>query len=348
MKKIGILTFHNADNLGAVLQAYALQKTLEDKCNVSAEIVDYRCDAIEKSKRVNKSAGLKNTLKSLPKSVYYKIKRKGFDSFRRKLKKSDRVYKRENVKDCNDVYDMILCGSDQIWNMECSGGDYTYFADFAPAKQKKAAYAASIGEYCFSENEAQKIRELLARFDCVSVREASAADKLKAIGVEDVCVLSDPVALLDAKQWKDLMKPRLYNKKYVLVYLIKNDDNVVRFAEEYAKKNNCKLINNKKSLEFILNNSPQAFLSWVYYADCVFTNSFHGTMFSLLFEKRLAAYTENESGKVNGRVLGLLKKTGAETCVLTAENPAGNICNVKDNIERMREQGISYLRRICE
>ena len=81
MKKIGILTFHNADNLGAVLQGYALQKTLENKCNVFAEVIDYRCEAIENSKKGSSAGGVVATLKRFPKRVYYAMKSRGIDKF---------------------------------------------------------------------------------------------------------------------------------------------------------------------------------------------------------------------------------------------------------------------------
>lgn len=348
MKKIGILTFHNADNLGAVLQAYALQKTLENKCNVNAEVIDYRCEAIENSKKGGSAAGFISSLKNFPKRVYYVMKSKGIESFRKKIKMSSSPYMKSNIEKCNDKYDLLVFGSDQIWNLECSDNDYTYFGDFSDKKIKKASYAASIGEYEFGEENKEHICDMLRSFESISVRETSAKEKLKSLGIEEVAVHSDPVVLLKKDEWSGVMNRKLCKKKYVLVYLIQEDLRVLRYAEEYAKKNGLKVIYNKKSPGFILHNSPQDFLSWIYYAECVFTNSFHGTMLSVIFGKQLAAQTMLINGKENSRVADLLRSADLEQCILSADNSDGGCANADDIISQMRQNGIEYLQGVCK
>ena len=126
------------------------------------------------------------------------------------------------------------------------------------------------------------------------------------------------------------------------------EDFEMDYAEEYAKKNNLKVIYNKKSPAFILHNSPKDFLSWIYYAENVFTNSFHGTMLSVIFGKKLAAQTTLLNGKENSRVAELLRSTGLEQCVLSADNADGGCADADDFIAQMRQNGLEYLKSVCK
>lgn len=349
MKRVGIVTYHNADNLGAVLQSYALQTVLEQSCGVSAEIVDYRCSAIEATKQVKCGKSLAHCLKAFPKAVYYSIKHRGFEKFRRQyLKRSLTEYTAQTVSGCISNYDAFITGSDQVWNPECSDWDDSYFLDFVPEVKKKYAYAASLGKYKFQPAEQPHFFGLLKRFDSISVREGSAVTELRNLGIENVKVCPDPVLLLPAEHWQKIMPKRLCRQKYVLVYLVLPDKNVASSAEKYAKEHNCKVINNKKSIGFILHNSPAEFLSWIYYAECVFTNSFHGTALSLIFNKPLAADMETVQGGRNNRVQEMLEAAGALNCTLREDAPEVYAADAHGALERMRQDGMSYLHTICE
>ena len=347
-KKAGILTFHDADNLGAVLQAFALSSVLENECGVSAEIVDYKCKKITATKYPSRCGGIKDYIKLLPMHVYYAVKRHGFKSFRKKmLICSEKVFTKENVKDGAKEYDFFITGSDQVWNPECSDGDSTYILDFVSDKRKKYSYAASIGNYELEKADSTWINAI-KDYQKISVREKSAAEQLNNLGISEVSVHSDPVILLSDEQWKSVMSKRIIFQKYVLVYLVLPDVNVMNQAKEYAEKHNCKIINNKKSIEFILHNSPSDFLSWIYHADCVFTNSFHGTAFSLIFNKQLFADIEMENGRINNRVYDLLSATDSLQCA--EKSIECKICNnsAEKAFENMRKSSLKYLKSICD
>ncbi len=321
--KIGILTFHRADNSGAVLQAYALQETLENEFSADAEIIDYRCDKIEQTRGIRRGNGLKESVKNIFKAVYYYIKRRGFNRFRKeRLKVSDKIYNRENIIESLKCYETFIAGSDQIWNLECSGSDTTYFLDFVQEDKKKISFSASIGNCVFGKKDEKNIAQLIKALNGVSVREKSAVSKLESIGINDIAILPDPVFLLSAEEWESVMKKRIHKGKYVLVYLIQDDTNISKNAYDYAKKHGLKLINNKKSIEFILHNSPDEFLSWIYYAECIFTNSFHGTAFSVLFGKRLIAERMLKNGEINERVNELLENNDSEDYIINARESA--------------------------
>ena len=348
-KKVGILTFHRADNLGAVLQAYALQDTLINECGVQAEIIDYKCEEVEKTKTVSKSASFKGKIKVLSKKIYYRIKSKGLKRFRKqKLKISGNIFNRTNINNCVNDYDIFISGSDQVWNLECSGNDMTYFLDFAPESKVKASYAASIGTYKYTNEEQNHIHTLLNGFSAVSVRENTAKLFLENIGISDVAVMPDPVFLLDVYQWKKVMSKRLCRKKYMLVYLIQEDVNVIESAEAYAKKHGLKIINNKKSIEFILHNSPAEFLSFIYNSECVFTNSFHGTALSLIFSKPLCADIELKNGGINNRINELLTYTNAQKCILSDVNAEPFTANIQSSLDIMKNNALNYFHNVIQ
>lgn len=347
-KRAGILTFHDADNLGAVLQAYALCRFLNEQCGVSAEIIDYKCEKITETKYASKGKGLKSYINYILKAVYYAIKRRGFNRFRKNsLDLSKKTYTKNNIGSCADGYDMFITGSDQVWNPECSGEDKTYVLDFVLDSAKKYSYAASIGNCELSQDDEDWVK-CISDFRALSVREKSAAKKLAESGVGNVKVHPDPVTLLSEEEWKSVMSSRHIASGYVLVYLILPDVNVMKRAQAYAQKNKLKIISNKESIEFILRNSPSDFLSWIYNAECVFTNSFHGTAFSLIFNKPLFADVEMKNGELNSRVSDFLEATGCTACSgADAENcDYKNIA--KDKIDEMRKSAAEYLKEICE
>ncbi len=351
-RKIGILTFHDADNLGAVLQAYALQTVLETKFNTKTpddvEIIDYRCDAVEKTKKVSISS-LKSLVKALPMKYYYAVKHRSFERFRKNRLKLSAKYTRSDISCCANEYDIFIAGSDQVWNLECSGNDYTYFLDFASDKKKLCSYAASIGNYRFSDGEKENFSLLLKRFHSLSVREENAVELLKDMGLNSVSLHADPVMLLDKSEWFKIASKRIIKNNYVFVYMIKEDSKLLEDAKAYAKKNNLKLVCNKSSLKFIQNGSPEDFISWIYYADAIFTNSFHGTAFSLIFNKALSADI-HVGDKTNTRIYDVLKTADALNCVCKFNNTAF----LPENTEKttavlcsLKQQGTDYLERIC-
>lgn len=347
-KRVGILTFHDADNLGAVLQAFALEKVLKKRCGVSAEIVNYKCKTITDTKYPHKQSGLKGILKSVLLSIYYYIKRRGFDSFRKNnLSCSKKTYSPENIKESENQYELFITGSDQVWNPECSGGDSAYILGFINDPLKKCSYAASIGNFDFSNADSEWVNAIKS-FKHISVRENSAAVQLQKAGIQNVSVDVDPVLLLSEEEWKPVMSGRIHKQKYVLVYLILPDVNVIRQAKAYAEKNNCKIISNKHSPEFFLHNSPSDFLSWIYHSECVFTNSFHAAAFSLVFNKPFFADVEMENNKINHRINDLLVLTASKDCSEVKKDCSYSRPFAQDRIEKIKEESMQYLYKICD
>ena len=346
--KIGIITFHRADNAGAVLQAYALQTYISSKFMLPTEIVDYRSAYIEQTRFAKlENKKLKTVCKWLLMCGYYAIKRHLFDRFRNQhLKLSKQVYFKETIARSNEAYDVFVAGSDQVWNLGCSGNDETYFLDFVAAGKKIWSYAASLGTYRYDEKESIRLLPLLQRFDGISVREASAITELKKMEIKTASVHLDPVFLLSKEQWEQVMSNRLFLQKYIFVYLIQPDVNVMKAAMEYAEKNHCVIISNKKSLEFMTHCSPADFVSWIYHAECVFTNSFHGTAFSLIFQKLLAADVELLNGGINNRIMDLLIAVDATQCILNKETNQTDRIEDLEKLCNQQKIAAEYLERI--
>lgn len=341
MKKIGIMTFHRADNLGAVLQAYALQTALKENWNTEAEIIDYQCSGVEGNKKKEKG------LKGLLLQMYYFWKHRSVEKFRKEhLILSERCCA-ETISEVSEKYDAFVTGSDQVWNYECSGWDDAYFLNFVPENKEKYSYAASIGNYRFTETEKQHVWQLLQDFSGISVREGSAQEELKFLGAKGIIQCPDPVVLLPMERWKTIMPARRYRQRYVFVYLIQQDVNVMRSARAYAEEHNCKIISNKTSPEFILRGGPADFLSWIYYADCVFTNSFHGTAFASLLNRPLAADIQLVNGSVNYRVQEMLESIDSMDCVISEKNSAGYVPGANQSLAQMRADAYEYLDYVC-
>lgn len=335
----GIITFHKANNLGAVLQAYALQIKLQELYkNDLVEIINY-------DNGYFKEQSHKKLFKGIAENIYYSIKNANFKKFRKKYLKLSKPYNQDSIIECNNVYDTFICGSDQIWNLQCSHGDYNYFLDFVSSSKNKISYAASLGNYSFNEDERNRVLKLLKDYRKISIRESESLKQF--LGMETrIEIIPDPVFLLNQEEWRALIPKRIENKKYVFVYLIQDDINVMNSAVKYAKENNCIIISNKKSLKYIMNNSPLKFLSWIHYADAVFTNSFHGTAFSLIFSKRLGADIELKDGKTNNRISELLLSTKNEKCIINKEKYHAFQPTNYTTITNLRKKGINYLKNI--
>lgn len=333
-KKVGILTFHEADNYGATLQAYALQSVINRKA--SCEIINYHCKYIlEQIKRVD--------MISLPRKilayVFKKNKHIAFLQFGRKHLKLSRDFYETSKPEMDGIYDLVFVGSDQVWNIECTDNDKTYFADFISGDTKLFSYAASFGSGPYP----QGCEVYFQRFCTISLREDKYFEEMEKI-CEKVRIDVDPTMLLDREEWGVLPRRKPIQARYVFVYLVGDQIHLLERAEKYAAENKCKVITNKRSPEFFLHCSPEDFLNWIYYANCVFTNSFHGTVFSILFHKKFAVEC-NIRGGYNNRAKDLLDSVGLESVLLENWNEEENTdwSDIDEIIKTMRAESKKYI-----
>lgn len=322
--KAGILTFHMAHNYGAMLQAYALRKKI-NQLGVECEVIDYRLPEIynwhrkDRLKKLVKDngyiVGTMKYCKRIATRYYTKDKRWcGFNEFMETyIGISSKTYESTSeLKELN--YDIYICGSDQIWNKEHSGGtDKGYFLDFTDKDVKRIAYAASKGPTEIDEDDKDVFLSKLKAFDAIGVREKGLQESLKEIGIKGSEWVLDPTLLLNKNEWLEIQKERNI-EKYVLIYKVKNDKRLYDCARKYASKNNCKIVeityHKDESLEDIIqieDCGPRDFLNIFNNADFVVTNSFHGTCFSVNFNKQFYAIPYKGLSSRIDSILELLK-----------------------------------------
>ena len=340
MNKVGIITFSKAYNVGAALQAYALQTFLE-KHNFEASIIDFvlRSDY----QKYNPFAFSFNPKKLGPKiyGLAMNIKRKSnFEEFRKKYLHLTKTYfDGDDMSSLNKDFDSYIAGSDQIWNVDLTGGLIPeFFLSFAEPGKRKIAYAASIGGTGGSgkfENCFQKMKEYISSFDYVSMRESSGAQWIKDNVRGDVCQVLDPSFLLSVTDYNSLIPERFENKNespFLLAMLYgKRQHNVEQYCEELAKKYGLavKYIANGKFHNVgscnLYSISPIEFLYNLKKAQFVVTNSFHCVAFSIIYQKQFAAvYLEEDKDQ---RVKDLLKLFKLENRKWTEELDIGSAIN---------------------
>lgn len=310
-KKAGILTFHESRNYGAVLQGYALQQKMAEVFD-EVDIIDYQNPEIEKVVSLwhCKGKGLKSILRAMLGFVFRYRKKTAFDSYLKKYVKRSEKTDRENLSKVCAGYDVLITGSDQVWNTQITGNDEAFFLDFAAPGQKKLAYAASFGDKPMELTDSHQ--QLLKGFDLITLRESIMLDKVKEASGKDVQLCCDPTLLISSEKWKAHASGKFTDQKYVFLFVIDECPELTVYAEKVAREKNLTLISNKNDMSFFRHPQPNDFLSWVLNAEYVVTNSFHGTVFSLLFQKQFISHTFTAAGVQKKRIAELLKTVGLE------------------------------------
>ena len=312
--KIGVITFHNYDNYGAILQSYALQKKLRE-LGTEPEIIDYDCAYISNPFRlVNlREKGLFNYFYGVIGHICYLPRRRRCNLFRRHIRYGPSVT-RENIREKTAGYDALLAGSDQVWDYKLTNFDRTYFLDFAKEGIRKLSYAASIGEHLPPEKYRSDYASLLGDFDRILVREEYGADVVEELtGVRPETAV-DPTLLLTAEEWSRLCRPPRTKKPYILVYQLGINPSLVAFVRRLQKKTGYAVKYIPFPLVGVLRCSckvavgPSEWIGLFRGASCVVSDSFHGIVFAMLFQRDFYAMTDGHHS--NRRVAELLQETG--------------------------------------
>ena len=359
MKKIGIVTFHDAKNYGAVLQGYALQKTIQN-IGRECEIVNYRCKSIingYKPFQFRKNDPVKSVLKSVLLFRKRAKRIRQFESFYNGyLNVSQKTYDSDTVKSCKNDYYKFISGSDQVWGAGAKGvnPDSAYFLGFADDRQKYS-YAASFGTADIPDEKVPVIRELLKGFQSFSVREDSAVDIVRKTTGQTAQVNIDPTFLLPSEQWRSIAKVK-EKTPYILVFNVKPVKSMVEFAAKLSKEKNIPVIyitdiphKKREGFTFLPAPTVEEFIGYFLNAEYVVTNSFHGTAFSVIFHKNLFVEYDTAQGR-NNRAENLLDKLGIKREIKNGEAKETEIDweNVDKIISEERQKSIEYLTKITE
>lgn len=353
--KIATLTFHRAINYGAILQTYALQDRIH-ALGYASEVLDYRCDFLERLHNPYSMKLYRTPLHFLYALYRNRVKRDNRAAFRRFMSEhisvSSKVYDQHNLTDAENEYDAFVVGSDQVWNCNCTNFDKTYFLDFIEDANKKLSYAASIGIKLETEEQKNEYKRLLSHYRAINVREEQGRRELAAIGLEADVTL-DPTLLLDKQEWLRLAKkPDRFdaNTRYLLVYVIVETPSLFEKAKAIAKEHKLEIVYinemllRKAGVKNLTRIAPEEWLWLFANAEFVVTNSFHGTAFSVNFEKQFVVEPLPVKTNVNSRIYDFLELLGLQNRV--AEQlllPLSPICYEEVDLEQHRAKSFDRL-----
>lgn len=322
MKKIATITFHSPYNHGSSLQAYALQEYVKKICGeCKYQIINLRT---EKQKEMYQSCfekkGLKNYIKSIL-SFYEKkarIERKNkFEDFINNILQVTKEYNSfEELCDENFDFDYYISGSDQLWNLNARDFDWANFLEFVK-KGKKISYAASFGatKQNWNSDEKKRVKKDLEKYDCISVREQGSFDNVKELINIEPEINVDPTMLITKEEWTRIIpKDKLIKGDYIFFYNLKGDKNIIKIAREISKKLKMPIVVSQRlfKVEILygykkkMDAGPLEFLNLINNSKLVLSSSFHGTVFSIIFNKPFFSI----NGQNDFRISTLLNKMG--------------------------------------
>ena len=336
MRKIGLVSVHNP-NYGSMLQTYALHTYLKS-IGVDNEIILYTKKndwrqfvrlfniplVIMKGRVVYRDIYCKLFHKEIYKQLHLRTFK--FNEFKEKYF----VFSRNHVgwKDLlttNRDYDTFIIGSDQVWNPINIGTNFFNLL-FTDDRKFRISYASSFGVSAIPSSQTKKTKQYLNRIQCLSTREKAGVDIIKELTGRNAELVCDPTLLIDKEYWEKLKgEQRFIKEKYIFCYFLGNNPSQREFANKFKKQIGYKLVALQHLDELILSDigfadikpfdvGPAEFVNLVANAEYVLTDSFHGTIFSILFKKQFFTFSRFESTtkeSTNSRIVSLLDLVNA-------------------------------------
>ena len=318
MKKIGIVSVDANTpmfNYGAILHTWAFEQFLLKNGYDNFETLNYYPETVQYQNRLfpfmdfftdcHRKLSLKYCLHYIQYLKKYRVIKRFIDS---ELHLSKKKYRYGSISSEKLEYEIMVSEDDVIWapRFLCRKElvDKTFFLAHDNMKCKKIAYAPSMAECNFKPEEYDIIKSYLKDYNHIAVREVYEQKFIKENLKLEVDQCLDAVFLLDKDEYNSIISDKFLKRKYVFVYLPADDNKTLRQeAKKYAEDNDLEVIeitNHICSKHNVYGDSGvEDFLSAIFYADCIFTNSFHAICFSIIFEKQFYAFTRENSGKLN-------------------------------------------------
>lgn len=355
---VGVITYHRSNNYGAQLQSYAMVRVLMQMGH-NAEIID--CNTIGSGKifhwNFQSVRGFMGAFRNNALSLLTEFKRKKlFKTFVESyIPKSRECFTQKELLDVVKQYDYIITGSDQVWHPQICEGKKFFFLDLPIPSSRKIAYAPSFGLDDYTENEVEQYMPLIDDIGHLSVRETTGNMILEKYLGRKAQEVVDPTMLLQKKEWEDLTPPPKY-ERYLLYFTILDEPcGMDNFVREIADKHGLKILRIGTVRDILKSgfinarvSGPKDFLSLVRYADMVITSSFHGFVFSILFQKEVLCVLNNNDR--NSRLKDLAQKLGMISRIVLnpSQYDAASISpidykKVEIQLIEMRENSLKFL-----
>lgn len=353
--KVGILTYHRTLNYGACMQALATRFALE-KLGHDVYYVDYWPKYHQNRYELFSVSRLMSL--RWPNNIKYLIGSFKNRSLRKLRQEQFTVFFNEYIfpycRPLSEEYDVVIYGSDQIWRKQPETGQYNpmYFGANSLKTKRHIAFSASMGFLPESQKDRQLVKNLVSHFDSISVREQDLMEELTNLGIHNVRMTIDPTLLLDKESWDQAFETAPYSgPRYVLVYSIGNSSEFnMNSIKEYAKNHGLMIktmlgtASHSDTDSIIATAGPTEFIRMIRNADCIFTSSFHGLAFSLIYEKEVYASFSKNSNRAktlleNAGIPERLLKPGIEIPPI----PPINYERVNSKVLPMRISSFNYL-----
>lgn len=327
----GLITFFRHHHYGAQLQAYAAMRAITELGH-PCEIIDYRPDYDAGLNDLFQKGGLRAKATNLHTAAHYAaLKRRAerFDAFvadEMRLS-ATRYTSYAQLAESPPRYDVYVAGSDQIWNPRLFPGgtfDPAYLQTFVK-EGRRISYAPSMGEAPFTGEESAQFRAALEPYSALSVREQAGREKLRAATGREPTVVLDPTLLLTRDQWAGLAAEPAFDHPYILCYYISDHSVLDPYAQAVQQRTGwpiVQLAGVRRKIDgaqrIVLDAGTKEFLGLFRNAAFVCTNSFHGTVFSLLFGKDFytSVSPKEREHPDRSRVYSLLSRLGCTNRVV--------------------------------
>ena len=381
MKKVGIVSCYFKNNYGSMLQAYATKKILDNN-NIPNETINidnnidfkkgkrkYYASQLFNFKFIKSKFGMiklkldKKIMKDLGKNI--SIRDSKYKEFRKEFNLSISCPDYKSLSEMADAkYSDVIVGSDQLWLPVNVVSDY-YTLNWVPDNINKISYATSFGISKIPDKYADEYKKFLSRINYLSVREESGKKICDEYGISSK-VVCDPTILLTKEEWEqESVQERIISDKYILCYFLGSNIEHRKFAEKLREKTGYKIVSLNHADEYVKYSDifadmtpydigPREWINLIKNAEYVCTDSFHGTVFSLLFNKTFfdfRRYSESNKMSTNSRIDSLLDLAGVDkNRILTGNEDVDTVIKYKinynkvnKNIDKIRQESKKWL-----
>lgn len=358
--KVGILTFPNSVSYGACLQMVALQNTVR-RMGHEVEIINYYNSYMKAEKHTDKGRHpLKRALQRHLRRLLHRRLYARFSHFERQhvvRYPTHSFTDKSRLPEIGRRYDAVICGSDQVWSPYITNTDISYFLDFCGATTKRVAYAPSFGVVKFPAGFEERIAPELQQFHALAARELPGKELVERLTDRETALVVDPTWLVDAADWAAMEQSHpAATGDYVLYFVVNQSKELLQRCKAFAKEHGLKLVviggnpvtaakNKDPMLSYAMDVGPEQWLYLIHHARYVFTNSFHGTAFSVLFERDVYVQVPDHNGS---RLRQVLESFGMEDREVREGEPlteaAVDYRHVRQVFAALKEQSLTYLK----